>query len=326
MLALRTHAFDQAQRLDNLPEPTPGPGQVRVRVAACGISYFDLLIGRGGYQWRPDTPFTVGSEWAGTVDALGPGVDGRWAVGDRVCGALSIGAWAQQVCVAADAAHAVPEGVSLEEAAVLHTPFGTALYGLRERGHLRPGEVVLVLGATGSVGEAAVQVAKAMGARVIATASGAERQAALEASGADLVLDARAADFKDQAKAAAQQLGARAVDVVFDPVGSGLMDTAFRTLGWGGRHLVVGFAGGAIGSLKGNLCIVKGASLVGVDLRQFREHEPAAARQLALDVAALHREGRVRPRVAARYPLADFAQAFARVEARRDVGRVLLLP
>lgn len=155
MQALRVHDFAAPIQLDELPEPQPGPGEVRVRMHAQGISFFDLLIARGGYQWRPDLPFTVGSEYAGTVDAVGAGVT-AWAVGDRVCGALSIGAWAQQVCVPADGLHAVPEGAPLDEAAVLHTPYGTALYALRERGHLQPGETVLVLGALGSIGQAAI--------------------------------------------------------------------------------------------------------------------------------------------------------------------------
>jgi len=323
MKALRVHDFALPPTLDELPPPEPRTGEVRLRVQACGISFFDLLIARGGYQWRPALPFVVGSEFAGVVEALGDGVAGRFAVGDRVCGASSIGAWSQQLCLPADALHAVAPQASIEEAAVLNTPYGTALYALRERGNLQPGETVLVLGATGSVGYAAVQLAKVLGARVIAAASGAAKQAAVREAGADEVVDTRTPDWKDQVKALA---GPRGVDVVVDPVGGEAMDTAFRTLGWGGRHLVVGFASGDIGALRGNLTIVKGASLIGVDLRQYRERQPEAARRLLVDVAALHRDGRIHPLIAASLPLDQHAQAFALAQDRQTIGRVLLRP
>lgn len=322
MQALRVHAFDQPPRLDTLPDPQPAAGEVRVRVQACGISFFDLLIARGGYQWRPDLPFTVGSEFAGVVDALGEGAQG-FAIGDRVCGSSSIGAWTQSLCVPAAALNAVPAQAPLDEAAVLLTPYGTALYALRERGTLQRSETVLVLGATGSIGDAGVQVAKALGARVIAGVSGVAKQAAARASGADEVVDLQAPDWKDQVKALA---GPRGVDVVLDPIGGDFMDAAFRTLGWGGRHLVTGFASGGIGSLRGNLCIVKGASLIGVDLRQFRERQPEALQRLLRDVAELHASGRIQPRIAACFPFAQAAQAFALAQQRQTVGRVVLHP
>lgn len=323
MHVLRVHDVDVGPVLDTVPAPLPGPGEVRVSVQACGVSFFDLLIARGGYQWRPPLPFVVGSEFAGVVDALGPGSDAPFAIGDRVCGTASIGAWAQQLCLPAAALHAVAPQASIEEAAVLNTPYGTALYGLRERGHLQPGETVLVLGATGSVGYAAVQLARALGARVIAAATGVAKGIAAREAGAHEVVDLADPGWKDQVKALA---GPRGVDVVFDPIGGAAMDTAFRTLGWGGRHLVVGFASGQIGSLRGNLTIVKGGALIGVDLRQFREREPEAARRLLQDVAALHRDGRIRPLIAARFPIARHAEAFALAQTRATVGRVLLLP
>lgn len=320
MQALRVHAFDQPPRLDALPSPEPAAGQVRVRVQASGISFFDLLIARGAYQWKPPLPFTVGSEFAGTVDALGPGATG-FAIGDRVCGALSVGGWADQVCVAASALQHVAPQAAIDEAAVLLTPYGTALYALRERGQLQAGETVLVLGATGSIGDAGVQTAKALGARVIAAVSGLAKQTTARLAGADEVVDVQSAGWKDDVKALS---GPRGVDVVLDPVGGESMDTAFRTLGWGGRHLVVGFAGGSIGSLKANLCIVKGASLIGVDLRQYRERQPEAMHRLLADVTALHGQGRVRPRIAAHFPLTQAGEAFAMAGARQTTGRVVL--
>jgi NADPH2:quinone reductase len=323
MQALRVHDFAEGLRLDDLPEPFPGPGEVRVQVRACGVSFFDMLISRGGYQWRPPLPFVVGSEFAGTIDALGAGVHGGLAVGDRVWGSTSIGAWTQQLCLPAQALQPVAPQASLDEAAVLAMPYGTALYALRERGGLRAGDTVLVLGATGSVGHAAVQLAALLGARVIGAATGAAKCAAAREAGAHEVVDLADAGWKDRVKALA---GARGVDLVFDPVGGAAMDTAFRTLGWGGRHLVVGFACGEIGSLRGNLSIVKGAALVGVDLRQFREKQPESAQRLLQDVAALHRDGRIAPRIAARLPFQRHAEAYALAQDRRTLGRVLLLP
>jgi NADPH:quinone reductase len=323
MQALRVHDFAEGLRLDDLPEPFPGPGEVRVQVRACGVSFFDMLISRGGYQWRPPLPFVVGSEFAGTIDVLGAGVHGGLAVGDRVWGSTSIGAWTQQLCLPAQALQPVAPQASLDEAAVLAMPYGTALYGLRERGGLRAGDTVLVLGATGSVGHAAVQLAALLGARVIGAATGAAKCAAAREAGAHEVVDLADAGWKDRVKALA---GARGVDLVFDPVGGAAMDTAFRTLGWGGRHLVVGFACGEIGSLRGNLSIVKGAALVGVDLRQFREKQPESAQRLLQDVAALHRDGRIAPRIAARLPFQRHAEAYALAQDRRTLGRVLLLP
>ncbi|KQP14048.1 NADPH:quinone oxidoreductase family protein [Pseudorhodoferax sp. Leaf267] len=322
MQALRVHAFDQPPRLDTLPDPVPAAGEVRVRIQACGISFFDLLIARGGYQWRPELPFTVGSEFAGVVDAVGEGAVG-FAVGDRVCGSSSIGAWTSLLCLPPDALQAVEPQASVDESAVLHTPYGTALYALRERGALQPGETVLVLGATGSIGDAGVQLAKVLGARVIAGVSGPAKQQAARDAGADAVVDLQADDWKDQVKALA---GPRGVDVVLDPIGGAFMDTAFRTLGWGGRHLVAGFASGAIGSLRGNLTIVKGASLIGVDLRQFRERQPQALQRVLGDVAALHAAGRIRPRIAARFPFSRAGEAFALAQQRETVGRVVLQP
>ena len=321
MQALRVHAFDQPPRLDTLPDPVPAAGEVRVRVQACGISFFDLLIARGGYQWRPDLPFTVGSEFAGVVDALGEGAQGL-AIGDRVCGSSSIGAWTQSLCVPAAALNAVPAQAPLDEAAVLLTPYGTALYALRERGTVQRGETVLVLGATGSIGDAGVQVAKALGARVIAGASGEAKGQAACAAGADAAVDLSQPGWRERLKAVAP---GGTVDVVVDPLGGDYTEPAFRSLGWGGRHLMIGFAGGGIPALRGNLALLKGASLVGVDARQFMEREPAAAAANLQAVCALYAQGRVRPLVQAQYPFERWREALAAVEDRRTIGRVALL-
>lgn len=322
MQALRIHDYGEGIRLDTMPLLNPGPGEIRVRVQACGVSFVDLLVAGGGYQLRPALPFVAGSEFAGVVDALGDGAGSRFAVGDRVSGSGAIGAWTQYACVTPMGLTGVAAGVPIEEAAVLNVPFATALYGLRDRGRLQRGETLLVLGATGSVGHAAVQLGKLLGARVIAAVSGElKRTAALE-SGVDEVVDARDPEWKNQVKS----LAAGGVDVVFDTVGGDMTDAAFRTLGWGGRHLMVGFAGGQIGALRSNLTIMKGASLVGVDIRQFGEREPVRASALMEEVAALHAQASIRPRIAAALPLAQFAEATARVRDRNTIGRILLCP
>jgi NADPH2:quinone reductase len=321
MKALRVHAYGPGNAivLDELPPPQPGPGQVRVRVQASGISFVDLLVARGGYQVKLPLPFVPGSEYAGVVDALGEGVNETLKVGDAVCGTRQ-GAWAQHICVSHSLVHPLPPHAPLAEGAVLLAPYATALYALRERGGLRPGETLLVLGAAGGVGHAAVQVGKALGARVIAIASGPRKQEAALAAGADEALNT-ADDWKSAVKAL---MGASGVDLAFDPVGGEATDTAFRTLGWCGRHLMVGFAGGGIGALKTNLSIVKGASLIGVDARQAGEREPETMHRVRADVMRLYAAGQVRPRIHGVLPLARFAEAAALAQERSTIGRVVV--
>ena len=319
MLALRVHGYGpgEAPRLDTLPLPPCGPGEVRVRVQACGISFVDLLLASGGYQVRPTPPFVPGSEFSGVVDAAGPGAGLK--VGDRVCGTRQ-GAWAQYIVLPADRVHPLPAEACALEGAVLVAPYATALHALRDRAQLAAGETVLVLGATGSVGHAAVQLAKVLGARVIAAASSPAKRSAAREAGADEVVDS-SGDWKDQVKALA---GPPGVDVVVDTVGGEATDPAFRTLGWGGRHLMVGFAGGQIAALKTNLAIVKGAALLGVDFRQAVEREPQRAAAAKQDVLALHAAGRIRPRIHAVLPFDRFPEAAALVRDRATLGRVLL--
>lgn len=320
MKALRVHGYGPDDRvvLDDIEVPLPAPGQVRVRVQASGISFVDLLVARGGYQVRLPTPFVPGSEFAGTVDALGDGVRDL-AVGDLVCGTRQ-GAWAQWLCADARAVFQLQADASVTEAAVLLAPNATALYALRERAGLRAGETLLVLGATGGVGHAAVQVGKAMGARVIAVATGEAKRRAAQEAGADEAVDG-GTDWKDEIK---QWTGRAGVAVVFDPVGGPATEAAFRTLGWNGRHLMVGFAAGDIASLKTNLAIVKGASLVGVDLRQLSEREPAAMARICRDVLAYHAQGVLRPRIHGVWPMDRFDEASAQAQARETIGRVVL--
>lgn len=317
-LLVRGYGPEDQIRLEEVSLPTPGTGQIRVKVSACGISFVDLLLARGGYQVKPPTPFVPGTEFSGVVDALGEGVDAKWSLGERVCG-TRMGAWSEYICVAQELACPLPPQADLIEASVLLAPYLTSLYALRSRGNLKPGETLLVLGATGSVGHAAVQIGKILGARVIAAASTDAKCAAALSAGADAVVDSTA-DWKAAVKALA---GPGGVDVVCDPIGGAATDAAFRTLAWGGRHLMVGFAGGEIGALKTNLSIVKGASLVGVDARQAGERTPALMNEVRSEVLSLYRQGRIRPLVSHVFPVERFDEAVAKMNDRAAFGRVV---
>ena len=324
MQALRVHRFASpaALQLDEIPTPEPGVGQIRVRIIAAGISWVDRLRAQGLYQIKPPLPYTGGSEFAGVIDAIGPGVSGDLRIGERVAG-IGPGIWAGFACMEASQLHRFGEDVSFSEAALLAMPYGTARYALHHRGGLQAGETVFVLGAMGGVGHAAVQMAKAMGARVIAGATTPARRAAALEEGADAVLDTRGGDWKDALKALA---GPKGVDVVVDPVGAAATETAFRTLGWGGRLMVVGFAAGEIGRVAANLALLKGAAMVGVDLRAFGEREPEAARENLREVFALHAARKIRPRIAREFPIAQFAEAMAAAQDPGTLGRVVVRP
>lgn len=321
-LAIVVHSFGDPDQFELRPHD-PGPpraGQVRIAVEAAGISYVDVLVGRGEYQLKPDLPFVLGGECAGVVEAVGEGVDPA-LIGQPVCGAGFIGAFGQAVTMAARSVTILPPGMSFEEGSVFRISYGTAYYALVQRAGLRPGETLLILGAGGAVGYAAVQIGKALGARVIASASHADKRALALAGGADAAVDARSPTWREDVKAAN---GGRAVDVILDPVGGEATEPAFRSLGWNGRLLVVGFAGGGIARLPVNLALLKGAALVGVDVRQFGEREPETQAANIQTLFALHAEGKLRPPIARVYPLADHAEALRAAFSGRVAGRIIL--
>ena len=295
------------------------PGEVRVEIAAAGISFVDVLTAAGQYQVKPPLPFCPGSEAAGTVAELGEGVTGL-ALGDRVVCSNWGGLFAEEAVLPARALKPVPQGLSFAEAAVFPVSTMTAWYALADRGRVKSGETVLVLGAGGATGYAAVQIAKHFGARVIASASSAEKRALALAGGADAVVEARADDWREQVRAANH---GKPVDVVFDPVGGEATEPAFRSLGWGGRHLIVGFPGG-IAALRTNLPLLKGASLIGVDLRQFGVNEPARSEALRQEIFALADTGLLRPAIARTWPLERFAEAMADAASGKSAGRTVL--
>jgi NADPH2:quinone reductase len=308
-------------RLQTLALPEPGPAQVRVRITVAALGHADGLLAEGRYQVRPAVPFVPGCEFAGVIDAVGSEVAG-WRPGQRVAGHNLGGALAEYAVVHPDNLRLTPEALSDEESAAFWVDHATAFHALRDRAALRPGETVLVLGAAGSLGLAAIQVARALGAQVIAAASSPAKRDAAMAAGAWQSLDYTAPGWGETLKHITQ---GRGVNVVFDPVGGATFETAFRRLAWGGRHLVLGFTAGAIPSLPINLALIKGASLVGVEIRQFATlHEPAKARQERHELAAMVESGLLRPVIGRRLRLEDYASALASSFDRQRIGKTVV--
>jgi NADPH2:quinone reductase len=306
--------------LREVPRPEPGEGQVLVRVHVCGMGYVDALVAVGGYQVKPPTPFTPGQEMAGVIAALGPGVTGRSA-GERVMLSRFGGGLSDYVVAEAGAVVPLPPAMRLAQAAGFSINYLTALHGLRDRAALKAGERLLVLGAAGGVGAAAVQVGKLLGAEVLAVASTDAKRAFALAQGADAVLDSDPEGWRDRLKAAG---GGKGPDVVFDPVCGPLFEPAFRSLGWGGRHLVVGFVGGPIPKLPANLTLMKGGALVGVDVRQFQIFEPGLARAHMAETLGWVAEGKLVPPVGREFALEDFAAAMTYAMSGTGVGKTII--
>jgi len=308
--------------VEEIAAPVAGPGEVVVKVAACALNFFDTLITRDRYQFRPERPFSPGGEIAGVVESLGDGVSGV-AVGDRVIAYLKWGGAREKVVAAASDLVAMPDGLDFVTAATLTVTYGTAIHGLADRGEVKPGETVAVLGASGGAGQAAVEVAKILGARVIACASGAEKLAFCRAIGADEVVDYEVEDLKVRLK---ELTGGRGVDVVYDAVGDRFSEPALRALAWRGRLLVVGFAAGEIPKIPLNLLLLKGCDLRGVFWGDHVTREPAAfageMRRLMDEVVA----GRLKPHVHATYSLEETPAAIAEIAARRVKGKLVVVP
>lgn len=302
------------------PDPVPGPGQVVVAVAAAGVNYVDVLLVAGTYQIKIPPPFTPGTELSGTVVALGDGVEG-WTVGDRVL-ATTFGAFASHVSVPAATLARVPDELDLDRAAALVQSYTTMWFSLTRRTTITPGETVLVLGAGGGIGLAAIDVATALGARVIAAASSAEKLDAALAAGASEVINYTTEDLKVQAKA----LSGGGVDVVVDPVGGELAEPALRATGWNGRFLVLGFAGGAIPKLPANLVLLNNRTVIGVDWGAWTSREPGGQQAVLDEVLAAVAEGRLTPPAPHRVPLDECALVLQAALDRRLVGKTVLNP
>jgi len=314
------HGVPEALEIHDLPDPVPGPGEVVVEVAAIGLNFFDTLIIRDLYQVKPELPFSPGAEFAGRVAALGEGVT-SFAVGERVCGYVTFGAAREKVVVAAEFLARVPDDLDLVKAAGLIVTYGTAIYALRDRGELKPGESLAVLGASGGVGLAAVEIGKILGARVLACASSPDKVAFALAHGADQGLDYAAGDLKAALKAFG---GAAGLDMVYDPVGGDMAEPALRTLGWRGRFMVVGFAAGEIPKIPLNLLLVKNCDARGVAFGAQAKADPLWLRDAVQDLVNWARDGRICAHVDATFPLAECAAALGQISGRKVKGKVVL--
>ena len=302
--------------LREIDRPSPKKGEVLVRVNVAALNFFDTLIIEDKYQLKPPRPFPIAAEMAGVVAEAGEGFE----AGERVCGYHSAGCSTEYVCVPKVALSRTPDGVSDEQAACMMVTYGTSYHALKDRAKLREGETCAVLGASGGVGQAAVELAKIMGARVIACASSDEKLAFAKECGADEGVNYAETDLKDALKTAAPG----GVDVIYDPVGGELSEAAFRAIAWGGRFLVIGFAAGPIPRIPLNLPLLKGADLTGVFWGRFTQTEPETNRANVDQLLAWLADGTLRPHVDSVFPLAEAGAALKKIAARDVKGKVLL--
>lgn len=306
----------------DVPAPEVRDGQVRIEVRACGVNFPDLLIIQNLYQFKPPLPFSPGGEVAGFVTEVGAGVD-TVRVGDRVLASTGFGGFAEQVVCGAASTIPVPEGMDFVTASAFLMTYGTSHYALKDRARLRAGETLLVLGAAGGVGLAAVEIGKVLGARVIAAASSDAKLAVCREHGADETINYETEDLKARIK---ELTGGQGADVVYDPVGGRYSEAALRATAWEGRFLVIGFAAGDIPKIPLNLTLLKSCDVRGVFWGMFVMREPQRHLEHVAELLDWFRSGRIRPRVCATYGFADVAQALNDIAARRVTGKVVLIP
>jgi NADPH2:quinone reductase len=299
----------------------PGPGQVVIGVKACGVNFPDTLIIEGKYQFKPEMPFSPGGEVAGVVKEIGDRVTGV-NVGDRVIAFTGWGGFAEEVLAEAAKLIPIPEGMDFITASAFVMAYGTSHYALKDRAKIQPGETLLVLGAAGGVGLAAVELGKAMGAHVIAAASSDEKLAVCREHGADECINYANEDLKERVKALT---AGRGVDVIYDPVGGNYSEAALRGMAWEGRHLVIGFTAGEIPRIPLNLTLLKGCSIVGVFWGSFTTRDPRRNQEHLRELARWFQEGRLKPRISATYPLQRAAEALNDLLTRRVMGKAVLV-
>ena len=329
MRALLSHVpgGPETLRLDELPNPQPGAGELLIRVRAAAINYPDVLIIEDKYQLKPPRPFAPGSELAGEVEAVGDGVEG-WNVGDRIVAVTGFGALAEKVVIPAKSAFRLPEERSFEEGAALLLTYATSIHALRDRGKLQAGQTLLVLGAAGGVGLAAVELGKAYEAKVIAAVSSEEKARAARDAGADQAIVYPAGPFdRDGQKALAQQfkdaVGPTGADVIYDPVGGDYAEPALRSIAWEGRYLVVGFPAG-IPKLPLNLTLLKSCDVCGVFWGAFAARDPKANAAHVDTLFQLWRKGMISPRISETFPLDRASDAIRAMSERRVVGKLVV--
>ena len=323
MKAVLARAFGPLEQLvlEDIEPRKPGPGEVAIAVKACGVNFFDALIVQGKYQSKPPVPFSPGGEVAGVVHAVGPGVTAP-SEGQRVLAFTGHGGYAQEVIADAASVVALPHQMDFVTAAAFPITFATSYHALKDRGELQRGETLLVLGAAGGVGLAAVEIGKIMDARVIACASSDEKLALAREHGADALINYAASDLRERIR---EVTSGRGADVVYDPVGGAYAEPALRSLGFGGRYLVIGFASGEIPKIALNLLLLKVVSMVGVFWGAFAKIQPQRNAANLAELLTWYTQGRLRPHVSATFPLARYRDALDAVVQRRVLGKVVLV-
>ena len=321
MKALVCPSLGPAENLQlvEVEPPSAGGGEAVVEVAYAGLNFFDTLIIEGKYQIKPAPPFSPGGEFSGRVVALGPGAEG-FAIGDEVMGFCGYGAARERIAITTNRLARIPEGLALDKAAGLSIAYGTTLHALKQRAEMKPGETLLVLGASGGVGLAAVEIGRAMGARVIAGASSDEKLEFARRYGAAEAINTA----KDDLRARLKELAPKGVDVVYDPVGGALTEAALRSLAWKGRLLVIGFASGEIPRPPLNLTLLKGCDIRGVYWGEFTAREPGTHQENMAQLLDWAKNGVLSVHIYAKYALGDFKQAFEAIAKRQTLGKTLL--
>jgi NADPH:quinone reductase len=325
MRAWRVHELGEptaVMRLEDMPTPNPGPGQVRIDVEACALNFPDVLLCQGKYQVKPPLPFTPGVEVSGIVSAIGEGVT-RAAIGDRVLAspAFGHGGLAEVTLAHEGGVHRLADTMSFDTASALHITYHTGHVALKRRANLQPGETLLVHAGAGGVGSAAIQLGKAFGARVIATAGGPDKVEVCRRLGADHVIDYRAEDFVEPVKALT---GGKGVDVIYDPVGGDTYDRSTKVIGWEGRILIIGFTSGRMAEAKTNHVLVKNYSVVGVHWGNYALTEPSINDTMHAELTAMHAAGDIDPLLSEVLPLADAPIALERLASRLSVGKIVI--
>lgn len=306
----------------DIAEPELRPDTVKLDVEAAGCNFFDILMARGQYQVKPPFPFVPGGELAGTVSEVGRGVD-DFAPGDRVLAPVPTGAYAERAVVPAASAWRLPPAMSFDEGAVFPIVYPTSYAALVYRARMRPGETLLIHAAAGGVGLAAVQIGKALGARVIATAGGADKLAVVRQAGADELIDYQTEDFVERVHALTDGRGA---DVIYDSVGGDVFDRSLKCIAWNGRLLVIGFAGGRIPEAKANRILLKNIAVVGLHWGAYARNEPARVPETFAALFQMYAEGRIKPVICARYPLERTGEALVALGGRKTYGKVVVRP
>lgn len=308
----------------DLPSPVAGPGEVVIRNRAAGVNYPDLLVVEGKYQHKPPLPFTPGKELAGEILSVGPGV-ARWKPGDRVMAQVEYGAFAEEVVAGAEQCFGLPEGMDFADAAAMGLVYQTAWFALLDRAGFKAGETVLVMGATGGVGMATIQLVKALGGTALAGVSTMSKADAARDAGADHMIDLSVENLRDGLRDQVHAVtDGRGADICIDPLGGDPFDAAMRALAWCGRMVVVGFAAGRIPVIKANYLLVKNIAVSGLQWSDYRDRTPERMAEAQAEIFRLHTEGRLSANVMASYPLAEMAEALAVIRDRRVVGKVVL--